>query len=66
MESAFPRFGDSTETPEGLFDAGLGTLKKANTTGEQSAFGLRILSNKSTLQGNKIVWFLVMGQLHRL
>ncbi len=28
MESAFPRFGDSTEKAEGLFDAGLGTLEK--------------------------------------
>ncbi len=36
----------------GLFDAGLGTLEKANTSGEQPAFGLRILTNKSILQGN--------------
>ncbi len=28
VESAFPQFGDSTETPEGLFGAGLGTLEK--------------------------------------
>ncbi len=28
VESAFPRFGDSTETTEGLFDGGLETLEK--------------------------------------